>query len=148
MGNFKDLYSEFECKPEYIAAGIQMDVAMVVESIMQKKEMNQSELAQAMDCSKPYITKILRGDSNFSILSLSKLAVALDSDLTIRLYPREKKNQMIQKKVRESAAKLTVVRVINDVARANSFGSSAAAQDIIIPETSNGKDDEAITIAA
>ena len=41
---------------------------------------NQSELAKRMKVSKPYITKVLRQDVNFSFRTAAKLAHALEMD--------------------------------------------------------------------
>ena len=41
---------------------------------------NQSELAQRMKVSKPYITKVLHQDVNFSFRTAAKLAQALEMD--------------------------------------------------------------------
>ena len=50
---------------------------------------NQSELAQRMKVSKPYITKVLHQDVNFSFRTAAKLAQALEMDFFPEL--REKK---------------------------------------------------------
>ena len=41
---------------------------------------NQTELARRMNVSKPYITKVLRQDVNFSFRTAAKLAHALEMD--------------------------------------------------------------------
>ena len=41
---------------------------------------NQTELARRMKVSKPYITKVLRQDVNFSFRTAAKLARALEMD--------------------------------------------------------------------
>ena len=41
---------------------------------------NQTELARRMKVSKPYITKVLRQDVNFSFRTAAKLAQALEMD--------------------------------------------------------------------
>lgn len=88
MTTFQKLYSSIDNTPEYVAAGLQIDVAVSVDSIMKKRDMSNADLAAKLECSRAYVTKILRGDSNFSILPLSKLACALHSDLKIQMVPR------------------------------------------------------------
>ena len=47
---------------------------------MRELGVNQSELARRMKVSKPYITKVLRQDVNFSFRTAAKLARALEMD--------------------------------------------------------------------
>ena len=56
---------------------------------MRELGVNQSELAKRMKVSKPYITKVLRQDVNFSFRTAAKLAQALEMDFLPDL--REKK---------------------------------------------------------
>ena len=47
---------------------------------MKAMGINQTELAKRMKVSKPYITKVLRQDVNFSFRTAAKLARALEMD--------------------------------------------------------------------
>ena len=47
---------------------------------MKQLGVNQTELAKRMKVSKPYITKVLRQDVNFSFRTAAKLARALEMD--------------------------------------------------------------------
>ena len=49
---------------------------------------SQSELARRMKVSKPYITKVLRQDVNFSFRTAAKLAQALEMDFFPELKER------------------------------------------------------------
>ena len=51
--------------------------------------MNQTELARRMEVSRPYITKVLRQDINFSFRTAAKLAAALKMDFFPELKPVE-----------------------------------------------------------
>lgn len=50
---------------------------------------NQTELARRMKVSKPYITKVLRQDVNFSFRTAAKLAHALEMDFFPELREKE-----------------------------------------------------------
>ena len=52
--------------------------------------MSQTELARRMKVSRPYITKVLRQDVNFSFRTAAKLANALKMDFFPELRPRER----------------------------------------------------------
>lgn len=47
---------------------------------MRELGVNQTELAKRMKVSKPYVTKVLRQDVNFSFRTAAKLARALEMD--------------------------------------------------------------------
>ena len=51
--------------------------------------MSQTELARRMKVSRPYITKVLRQDVNFSFRTAAKLANALKMDFFPELRPQE-----------------------------------------------------------
>ena len=51
--------------------------------------MNQTELARRMEVSRPYITKVLRQDVNFSFRTAAKLAAALKMDFFPELKPKD-----------------------------------------------------------
>ena len=51
---------------------------------------NQSELAKRMKVSKPYITKVLRQDVNFSFTTAARLARALKMDFFPELREKAK----------------------------------------------------------
>ena len=55
---------------------------------MRELGVNQTELAKRMKVSKPYITKVLRQDVNFSFRTAAKLAQALEMDFFPELRER------------------------------------------------------------
>ena len=58
---------------------------------MKELGVSQTELARRMKVSRPYITKVLRQDVNFSFRTAAKLANALKMDFLpeLRPYPEE-----------------------------------------------------------
>ena len=59
---------------------------------MRQLGVNQTELAKRMRVSRPYITKVLRQDVNFSFHTAAKLAHALEMDFFPDLRPKEDEN--------------------------------------------------------
>ena len=55
---------------------------------MKELGMSQTELAKRMNVSRPYITKVLRQDVNFSFRTAAKLASALKMDFFPELRPQ------------------------------------------------------------
>lgn len=58
-------------------------IAMAVLDYMDKVEMNQKELAEAMNVTPQYISKILKGNQNLSLETISKLEEILDINILI-----------------------------------------------------------------
>ena len=53
--------------------------------LMEEKEVNRAELARRMGTSRAYITKMLGGNANFTLLTMVKLAMALDGAVHIHI---------------------------------------------------------------
>ena len=58
---------------------------------MKELGMSQTDLARQMKVSRPYVTKVLHQDVNFSFRTAAKLANALKMDFFPALRPRENK---------------------------------------------------------
>ena len=56
---------------------------------MKQLGINQTELAKRMKVSKPYVTKVLRQDVNFSFRTAAKLARALEMDFFPELREKQ-----------------------------------------------------------
>ena len=60
---------------------------------MKELGMSQTDLAQRMKVSRPYITKVLHQDVNFSFRTATKLANALKMDFFPELRPQEEQTE-------------------------------------------------------
>ena len=94
MARFKDIFSKLANSAELKAARIQMDLALMLESAMKMKKMTKADLAGELNCSRSYVTQALRGDKNFSIHSLAKMATALDCEVKVALMPKSFYDEM------------------------------------------------------
>ena len=65
--------------------------AFLRQILLRMKELgvSQTELARRMEVSRPYITKVLRQDVNFSFRTAAKLAAALKMDFIPALRPKD-----------------------------------------------------------
>lgn len=63
--------------------------AFLRQILLRMKELgiSQTDLAKRMKVSRPYITKVLRQDVNFSFRTAAKLARALKMDFSPELHP-------------------------------------------------------------
>lgn len=53
-------------------------IAMKMLDRMEQMDINQRELAERMNCSQQYVSKILKGKENLSLETLSKIEIALE----------------------------------------------------------------------
>jgi transcriptional regulator with XRE-family HTH domain len=56
---------------------------------MALRKISRAELAQAIGTSQPYVTKILKGNVNFTLATMTKLAHAMGATLRIHLAPKD-----------------------------------------------------------
>ncbi|MGY6588645.1 MAG: helix-turn-helix transcriptional regulator [Wenzhouxiangella sp.] len=76
---------------DYELANVEMDFTDSLETLMQRREVSKSELARRIETSPAYITKILRGSTNFTLETMVKLVRALDGKLHVRACAKEDK---------------------------------------------------------
>jgi len=74
---------------DYELANAEMDFTDSLETLMQRRGINKSELARRIETSPAYITKILRGSTNFTLETMVKLVRALDGELHVRACAKE-----------------------------------------------------------
>ena len=91
---FKTLQDKYRLDPEYIAEGKIIDITEKIVARMEELRINRAELAARLNVSKAYITKLLRGDVNFTLKSLITLAAALDADISIDFLPHSGSRRM------------------------------------------------------
>ena len=64
---------------------------------MKELGLSQTDLARRMNVSRPYITKVLRQDVNFSFRTAAKLANALKMDFFPELRPKEEQSDVMER---------------------------------------------------
>lgn len=81
-----------------------IDSAFLRAILLRMKELgvNQTELAKRMKVSRPYITKVLSQDVNFSFRTAAKLAEALKMDFLPMLVPSPEEEGGVDLEVSET----------------------------------------------
>jgi ribosome-binding protein aMBF1 (putative translation factor) len=85
---FAELFAEAEKYPDYWAELAIIGFTEDVWAAMESKGLSRAELARRLGTSQAYVTKVLRGNVNFTLRSMARLAMALDMELSARLQPR------------------------------------------------------------
>jgi len=91
MSNFfNEFFAGSEEDHYYVSAKVCLSIAKSIEVLMAEKNISKSALAELLGTSRPYISKLLRGDANFTIETLSKVAIALDAEIKTALISKSK----------------------------------------------------------
>jgi transcriptional regulator with XRE-family HTH domain len=94
---FGQLLEDHKKTPEFL---LEQKILELTEKIVQRMEelgISRSVLADRLNVSKPYITKLLRGDVNFTLKSLAELSQALEADFDIDIFPEGASRQILRR---------------------------------------------------
>jgi hypothetical protein len=81
---FRGLYEEAEKSLDYHVEGAILEFTEALCRIMERDAVTRAELARRLDTSPAYVTKILRGTSNFTLESMVRVAWALGCEVKIQ----------------------------------------------------------------
>jgi transcriptional regulator with XRE-family HTH domain len=86
---FAQLFAEAERHVEFWEELAIVGFAEDVWLAMERQGLCRAELARKLGTSQAYVTKVLRGNANFTIRSMARLAMALDMELRVELVPKQ-----------------------------------------------------------
>lgn len=87
--SFADLWAEVENDDGFWTEKNILDFTTELFHLMEHRGISKKELAERLGTSQAYITKIFRGNANFTLASMTKLVRALDAKLDIQIVPKE-----------------------------------------------------------
>lgn len=88
MGKYRRLIKRAVQSTEYWTRATIRGFARDLDARMEAQEMSRAALAEKVKVSPAYITKALRGEANFTIETMTKLAMAVGGRLNIRIEER------------------------------------------------------------
>ena len=91
--SFHDLYRDAKELPEYWLERTVVDLTDELTDAMEREGISRSELARRLGTSQAYVTKLLSGNANFTLMTLTKLAMAVGSELRLHFGPRGTRTQ-------------------------------------------------------
>jgi transcriptional regulator with XRE-family HTH domain len=80
---------------EYRAEGASIEFTNAMLTRMRQVGVSRSKLAEKIGVNPAYVSKILRGDTNFSLATMVKIANALESEFRCHLQPLGVKSQWV-----------------------------------------------------
>lgn len=121
--SFKNRLSMIKKTHHYRVEKTKLEFVRGLTRLLKLKGISNTELAQRMETSNAYITKALRGDSNFTIESMVKLAHASGANLHIHVADSDASVRWLEA--------YTGGRALTEShERANPEGASASMKDI------------------
>jgi transcriptional regulator with XRE-family HTH domain len=91
--SFAALFEAAERHDEYWTEPAIIEFTEALSRWMEAKKVSQAELAAAIGVSQPYISKVLKGNANFTLATMTKLAHALGARVRVQLVPTEDRSQ-------------------------------------------------------
>ena len=89
--NFQEIWKELESDKDFEAEKKILEFTTSLYQLMKERNISKKELAERLHTSQAYITKVFRGNANFTIATMTKLAAALGGDIHIHVTPKEQK---------------------------------------------------------
>jgi transcriptional regulator with XRE-family HTH domain len=75
LESYTNLYSK---DPEFIAEGLALKITEEMLELLENRKLNQSWLAEKMGVSRAHVSQILNARPNMTLLTIAKIAVALN----------------------------------------------------------------------
>lgn len=85
--SFRQLFEEARQHDDYWTEGLIIEFTEELARWMKEKKVSRSELAVRIGHSPAYVTKVLRGNANFTAATMAKLAKAVGAEVRIHLAP-------------------------------------------------------------
>lgn len=140
--NYNNIFEGLEKDPEFLTESTIVEFTEDMAKRMAELGITRSELARRLDTSPAYITKILQGNANFTLKSMVRISLALESKLTTHLQPDGAQSQwfdFLQHRKDASPKHGTAVNVDRQIANYHS---------VHVPANSEEEPDDSVPSAA
>jgi transcriptional regulator with XRE-family HTH domain len=88
--SFREMYEEAEKHPDYWAELTMLHFSEEVLAAMRGQSVTRAELARRLGTSQGHVTRLLKGSSNLTLATMSKMAFVLGLELRTSLAPMAK----------------------------------------------------------
>lgn len=104
---FDRLFGETSVESKYHAERVVYEITEQIHQRMEEIGISRAELAERLNSGKPYVTKILRGNSNFTLQSLEKIAQALEFEggVEVRFLGKQSDHPRRERGIKNSVVK-------------------------------------------
>lgn len=126
LDRYRKMVEEARQSVDYWAEGSIVEFTEALWARMEEEKVSRAELARRLGTSKAYITKVLGGNANFTLHSLSKLALAVGAHVRISLEPNEPIGRKRPRKVAPAGSKTPREEIGRKAEKAKSRRAAAA----------------------
>ena len=91
--SFKELFDKAKERDTYWVASLILDFTEGLHKMMEANRVSRSELARRLGVSPAYITKVLRGNVNFTLDSMVRLITAAGGEVSLQVTPKVQKKR-------------------------------------------------------
>jgi transcriptional regulator with XRE-family HTH domain len=88
--SFREMYEEAEKHPDYWAELAMLYFSEEVLAAMRSQSVTRADLARRLGTSQGHVTRLLKGSSNLTLATMSKMAFVLGLELHTSLVPMAK----------------------------------------------------------
>jgi len=91
--SFKELFKEAKERNTYWVGSLILDFTEGLHKLMEANGVCRSELARRLGVSPAYVTKVLRGNVNFTLDSMVRLVRAVGGEVSLQVTPKIQKKR-------------------------------------------------------
>lgn len=89
LNKLRNLKARVKARDGYWVEKLKLDLTKALSGQMKRKGLKKGDIAKKLDLSAPYMTKVMRGDENFTIETMVKLARAAGGQLHIHISDKD-----------------------------------------------------------
>lgn len=85
LAKYREFLERVETSPDYWHEGAILEFTLDLQRRMEEQDVSRAELARRMGTSRAYITRLLGGDANFTLMTMVKLSMAVGGALHLHI---------------------------------------------------------------
>jgi transcriptional regulator with XRE-family HTH domain len=89
--SFRNIFAEAKKRESFWKQKIILNFTAELNSLLNKRGISRKEYAALVGSSQAYITKVFKGNANFTVESMVKLAFSIGGEISIHITPKEEK---------------------------------------------------------
>lgn len=94
--SYRKLLQDAKKSVTYKIEKAKLDFVVAMNSLIAEKEITKRVIADRLGCTAPNVSQLLRGDGNFTLETMVKLADAVDGDIHIHIARRDSKVRWVE----------------------------------------------------
>lgn len=106
MTTFTQLLRNAEQSEQYWISGAQIEFSMKIASIMKEENLNQKQLAEILEVSPAYVSKLLAGNQNLTLNTMIRYARKLGREFSFDLTKHKNQDNAAVQKNKDTVQEL------------------------------------------